>query len=153
MELTIIPGEPARDTTEVLPLCLEVFEDVSPSYLTERLQRVTDPVLVCARLPSRRLVGFKLGYRRGPHLLYSWLGGVHPDARRQGLARQMMVEQHEWASANGYRFVETRTQTMNNVMIILNLQADFRICGYETNPQGIPVVIQRKALIVMGHSH
>ena len=53
MELTIIAGEPARDTAEVLPLCLEVFEDFSPSYLTERLQRVTDPVLVCTRLPSR----------------------------------------------------------------------------------------------------
>ncbi|WP_089942980.1 GNAT family N-acetyltransferase [Candidatus Entotheonella palauensis] len=149
MELTIITGESARDTTEVLPLCLEVFEDFSPSYLSERLQRVTDPVLVCARLRSGRLAGFKLGYRRRPQLLYSWLGGVHPEARRQGLARKLMARQHDWASANGYRFIETQTQATNNAMLVLNLQSGFMICGYETNAQGVPVVIQRKALSVV----
>lgn len=146
MELTIITGDLARDTTDVLPLCLEVFENFSPTYLTERLEQVTAPVLVGAWLPSGRLVGFKLGYQRRPKRLYSWLGGVHPDVRRQGLARQLMVEQHNWASANGYRFVDTQTQATNPAMLILNLQSGFTICGYEVNPQGIPVVLQRKTL-------
>ncbi len=153
MELTIITGEPARDTTKLLPLCLEMFDDFSPTYLTERLERVTEPILVCASLRSGRWVGFKLGYRRRPQLLYSWLGGVHPEARRQGLARKLMMQQHEWASANGYRFIETQTQAHNTAMLILNLQAGFTICGYETNSQGVPVVIQRKALIAGGNSN
>ncbi len=97
MEFTIITGESARDTTEVLPLCMAIFEEFSPAYLIERIQRVNEPVLVGARRPNGSLVGFKLGYCRRPQLHYSWLGGVHPEARRQGLARKLMIHQHEWA--------------------------------------------------------
>lgn len=152
MEFTIITGEPARDTTEVLPLCSAIFENFSPSYLTERLDRVIDPVLVGARLQNGRLVGFKLGYCHRPQRFYSWLGGVHPEVRRQGLARKLMAEQHDWVSANGYHLVETQTQATNNAMLILNLQAGFTICGYETNSQDIPVVLQRKILTLTASS-
>ncbi len=146
MEFTIITGQPARDTTELLPLCAEIFKPFSASYLTERIERVDDPVLIAARRQSGCLVGFKLGYRRRSQLLYSWLGGVHPEARRQGLARKLMEQQHEWARHHGYQFIETHTQAVNNAMLILNLQAGFKICGYETNRESIPMVILRKAL-------
>ncbi|ETW94071.1 MAG: hypothetical protein ETSY1_36500, partial [Candidatus Entotheonella factor] len=123
MKLTVITGDPARNSTELLPLCKAVFDNFSHDYLAERLQWVTEPVLVYARHPSGDLAGFKLGYRRRPQLLYSWLGGVHPEARRQGLARKLMAEQHQWAKANGYHYIETQTQAVNNAMLILNLQS------------------------------
>lgn len=133
--------------------CVQPFLRISRlPILTERLDRVIDPVLVGARLQNGRLVGFKLGYCHRPQRFYSWLGGVHPEVRRQDLARKLMAEQHDWVSANGYPLVETQTQATNNAMLILNLQAGFTICGYETNSQDIPVVLQRKILTVTASS-
>src|SRR5215212_4475809 len=39
-------------------------------------------------------VGYKVGYRERPGQYYSWTGGVLPDYRGQGLARQMQAWQH-----------------------------------------------------------
>ena len=90
--------------------------------------------------------GFKLGYRRGDVLLYSWLGGVAPELRGQGVASELMRRQHAEALANGYRFIETRTRAVNNPMITLNLRHGFHVEGFETDASGIAVVIQRKRL-------
>lgn len=130
---------------ELLALCRAVFPDFAPDYLTDRLPHLNAPALFLTRDAEGGLTGFKLGYRRGT-LFYSWLGGVRPDARRQGLARQLMLAQHRWARENGYQHVETRTRASNNAMIILNLQCGFSIAGFEVDKAGIPVVIQRAAL-------
>jgi GNAT superfamily N-acetyltransferase len=127
-------------------LCAGVFGAFDPAYLTGRLPGLTDPDLWLAEAAGRA-VGFKLGYRRGPDLLYSWLGGVLPELRGQGVASALMVRQHEAARAAGYRFVETRTRAPNNAMIIANLRHGFHVCGFETDARGIPVVIQRKELL------
>lgn len=34
-------------------------------------------------------IGYKLGYERQRDTFYSWLGGVHPDFRRRGIAREL----------------------------------------------------------------
>lgn len=131
---------------ELLALCRGVFPDFAPAYLLDRLPRLDGAAVVTAREPSSRLVGFKLGYRRGETLFYSWLGGVHPGARRLGLGRRLMAAQHAWARSKGYAHVETRTRVSNNPMIILNLQSGFLIAGFQLDKAGIPVVIQRAAL-------
>lgn len=129
----------------LLALYSAVFEHIDLSYLLDRLPHMTDPMLWIAE-DAEGWVGFKLGYRRGKSLLYSWLGGVHPRARGQGVASALMVRQHEAAAANGYTHVETRTRAANNAMLVLNLRHGFHVCGYEVDARGIPVVTQRKAL-------
>jgi GNAT superfamily N-acetyltransferase len=142
--------ETAKDLTailceELLLLCGDVFSEFDPSYLTDRLPRISDPVLHIART-NGQLVAFKLAYRRGHKLLYSWLGGVHPEARGKGLAQQLMRQQHQWAIQQGYSFVETRTRATNVTMIILNLKSGFVVSGYETDPHGLAIVTQRKSI-------
>jgi predicted GNAT superfamily acetyltransferase len=107
---------------------------------------VVDPSLVLARFANGSLAGFKLGYRRGATLLYSWLGAVHPDARRQGVAAELMRRQHEWARSQGYTEIDTQTRAANNAMIILNLKSGFRIRGFGLDTLGREIVIQRKQL-------
>lgn len=142
-----IEGDPARALGgELLALCEVIFPDFAGDYLTGRLGHVDAPAAVLARDGSERLVGFKLGYRRGAGLFYSWLGGIHPDARRQGLARRLMAAQHDWARGRGYRSVETRTRGSNNPMIILNLQSGFQIAGFEVDRSERPIVTQRLIL-------
>ncbi|GGG97593.1 MAG TPA: GNAT family N-acetyltransferase [Oceanicaulis sp.] len=147
MTITIIEGDAVRALGGGLAeLCVAAFDTFDPAYLTGRLAHVSDPCAVLARNEEGTLTGFKLGYRRGGSLFYSWLGAVHPDARRQGLACAMMVRQHDWAARAGYRQVETRTRAANTAMIVLNLKSGFVITGFETDRHGTGVVTQRKML-------
>lgn len=139
----ILIGDEAR-AQPLAPLCARIFERFDPAYL-DRLAHVAEPLL-CRALAGGELVGFKLGYRRGDALFYSWLGGVDPDWRRRGIADRLIMLQHEALAARGYRFVETRTRAVNAAMLIVNLRAGFTISGYETDAKGIAVVTQRKEL-------
>lgn len=138
-------GSTADAAEPLLALCRSVFPDFTPAYLLDRLPGLADPTLWLA-VENGVWKGFKLGYRRGGELLYSWLGGVAPELRGQGVASELMRLQHEDAGARGYRFVETRTRAANNPMIVLNLRHDFHITGFEVDANGLPIVIQRKAL-------
>ena len=129
----------------LLDLYRAVFEDVVDSYLLDRLAGLDDPDLWIAEDGSE-WVGFKLAYRRGPALLYSWLGGVRETHRGQGIASALTVLQHDHARARGYALVETRTRAPNNAMIQVNLRHGFTICGFEVDARGIAMVLQRKAL-------
>ncbi|MET0308795.1 MAG: GNAT family N-acetyltransferase [Sphingomonas sp.] len=138
-------GSAAEIAALLLPLCAEIFPGFDGSYLTRRLPTIQDVDLWLAR-EGERVVGFKLGYRRGPQLLYSWLGGVHPSARRAGVAGKLMELQHRHAAEAGYGLIETRTRASNNAMIILNLRSGFTVTGFEIDSAGIPIVTQRKDL-------
>jgi predicted GNAT superfamily acetyltransferase len=129
----------------LLALYEAAFDQAEPTYLLERLPRLEDAMLWIAE-DAEGWAGFKLGYQRGATLLYSWLGGVHPRIRGQGVASALMVRQHEAAAAEGYTHVETRTRAVNNAMIMANLKHGFRVSGYEVDARGNPVVTLRKAL-------
>lgn len=129
----------------LLALYRAVFDDVVETYLLDRLAGLDDPDLWLAEADGQ-WVGFKLAYRRGPDLLYSWLGGVRPAHRGQGIASALTVLQHDHARAWGYAHVETRTRAPNNAMIQVNLRHGFQICGFEVDARGIAMVLQRKAL-------
>jgi GNAT superfamily N-acetyltransferase len=138
-------GEVADAAEPLLALCRSVFPDFSEPYLLDRLPRLNDPMLWLA-VDDGGWKGFKLGYRRGGALFYSWLGGVAPELRGQGVASELMRLQHADAAAAGYRFVETRTRAANNLMILLNLRHGFHVAGFETDAHAIGVVIQRRVL-------
>lgn len=137
---------PIADAADpLLALSDAVFGGFDPAYLRGRLPHIADPDLWLA-IEGGEWGGFKLGYRRGDALLYSWLGGVHPRLRGKGVASALMTRQHEHAVAAGYRFVETRTRAANNPMILLNLRHGFHVTGFETDARGIAIVTQRKTL-------
>ncbi len=77
----------------------------------------------------QRMVGFKVGYALAPTRYYSWLGGIHPEHRRQGIALGLMGRQHHWARSQGYKSVETTLVHTNAPMLQLNLRAGLEIVG------------------------
>jgi len=93
-----------------------------------KLERMPDITLYIAS-DGDDLIAFKLGYALTPTRYYSWLGGVDQRYRRQGIARRLMDAQHAWASAHGYRAIETGALVDNAAMLILNLQVGFRVFG------------------------
>ncbi len=140
-------GPIADAAAPLLALVNAVFAEFDDSYLLDRLPSLTDPDLWIAERAGE-WVGFKLGYGREPNILYSWLGGVVPAMRRQGVADALMERQHAHAREAGYRVVETRSRAVNSAMIIINLRHGFQVAGFEIDPRGIAVVIQRKTLTV-----
>lgn len=146
-EIVLMEGAAIASAEPMLAaLCSKVFESFDPEYLAQRLAHLVDPVLHLAQRSDGTALGFKLAYRRGPALLYSWLGGVIPAVRGQGLAAHLMQAQHDWAAAKGFAEVETRTRASNNGMIIVNLKAGFQIAGVEAGDAGHMMVILRKIL-------
>jgi len=131
--------------TELASLCQSVFGEFDSEYLTGRWPSLANPSLILANAGDEA-VGFKLGYPISSQLYYSWLGGVVPSCRRQGLGAAMSQAQHQWAADLGFGFVETRTRAENSAMIIVNLKQGFRIRGFDRNTAGADVVIQRKSL-------
>ena len=149
----IVEGDQALALAgEIRGLCYVLFPNFTDVYLTDRLPRISGPAVVAARGADGGLLGFKLGYERGEGIFYSWLGGIHPSIRRQGVGRRLIRLQHDWARERGYSFVETRTRTSNNAMIILNLQSGFHIISYDEKSGGQPSVTLRAALHPAGTS-
>lgn len=145
MQINILEQDDARCTEPLVALACEVFHPFDPAYIEDRLSHIADPFLVLAE-DEHGWAGFKLGYRRGS-AFYSWLGGVHPRARRRGLGERLMRIQHEHVRKSGYQCVTTRTRATNRGMLILNLKCGFEIVGFETDQAGFAVVSQRKSLL------
>jgi predicted GNAT superfamily acetyltransferase len=117
------PPLSAQDLEELLDLTVEVFGIKDPVWVPDarwRIQNMPDFTCFTARAGAE-LVGFKLGYAYTRRRYYSWLGGVHPEYRGQGIARFLMNHQHQWLVHRSYSSVETGASDNNEAMIQLNL--------------------------------
>jgi len=124
------------ETTPLSPQRMEQMSDLS--RLVFGAHRVDDGNWRMTNMPDLSaftafvgglMVGFKIGYAHTSTRYYSWLGGVHPEHRRQGIAVALMRLQHEWVADRGYEIVETETAQSNAGMCQLNEQSGFRVTG------------------------
>ena len=129
---------------ELLPLFEGTFGPAPPDYL-ERVRHCPRLLLLVARSDGRA-VGYKLGYARELDVFYSWLGGVHPDFRQQGIARELLERQHRWCAARGFRLVLTETRTPFKSMLVLNLKQGFDVVGTSVDADGQLSVLLGKTL-------
>ena len=58
---------------------------------------------------NNKIIGFKIWYELSPNKIYSWLGAVHPNYRREGMATKLMKIQFKVAKDLGYKVVEIKT--------------------------------------------
>lgn len=78
-------------------------------------------------------MGFKVGYERGDYF-YSWIGGVIPRFRKQGVAQALADFQENWAKNNGYTTIVFKTRNYLKGMLIFALKNGFHIIDVETYP-------------------
>ena len=96
IEYTVaLPPYEERFIGELHSLAERVFGGCKRDRLEWTLTKMPDPSVHIARAPQ--LVGFKFGYATAPRRYYSWLGGVDEGYRRQGIALQLLENQHDWA--------------------------------------------------------
>jgi len=141
--LDTLPPEP--QLTELVGLLATVFINQSPDA-------IRDDLLVAAKHPSllvqlalseRTIVGCKLGYERESGHFYSWLGCVDSRFRGQGIAANLMQQQHDWCRAQGYQTIQTKTYNQWRSMLLLNIRSGFDIVGTEPGRYGLKIILAK----------
>src|SRR5690606_8468521 len=145
LEYAVIEGADPRLVDQVMTLYPTLFEGITPDEqamvreeigLKPRLATVTCHV-------DGELVGFKMGFRRGPGQFHSWLGGVHGNWRRGGIATELMVRQHRWCADQGYQVIRTITVQAFAAMFALNLAHGFEVVGTMSSGRGLKLVMEK----------
>lgn len=96
---------------------------------------------------DEKAIGFKAGYRHSGRRFYSWLGGVLGSYRGQGIAKNLMQQQHQWAEEQGYSVVETRTKNCFRSMLLANIKYGFNVVGVTASVGDTePVIVLEKPL-------
>lgn len=97
----------------------------SPADFQERLEG--RPFLALLVRDGETIVGYKVGYAETRERFYSWVGGVHPEYRGQGLARTMMRRQEEWCREHGFASIGVKSENRFRAMLIFLLKEGYDI--------------------------
>ena len=134
-----IPEPEIQAVESLLAVCFDPEPGLDFGALVGTKHR---PGLVLARADALP-VGFKIGYESGGDAFYSWLGGVHPEFRRRGIARTLLERQHAWCRSRGYAAVTTEAVNHNRAMLLLNLSRGFVIKGTRADRRGLKILLER----------
>ena len=84
--------------------------------------------LILTAYVNNEIAGFKVGYDRfDDSSFYSWMGGVLPKFRKQGVAEKLADYQEKWASENGYNSIKLKTRKKYEDMIVFSSKRGFVI--------------------------
>ena len=83
-------------------------------------------------------IAYKIGYEISKTEFYSWLGGVVPAYRKQGVATKLREKQESWALNSGYTEISIKSMNRYPAMLQLLISSGFQLSGYEDN--GNPLV-------------
>ncbi len=134
-----LPPYSAEFVEELAALNNLIFGHIDPNYVSWRLHNMPHTSTFVAESASG-LAAYKIGYAMTQTNSYSWLGGVHPDHRREGLASELMERQHRWVAKQGYLLIETAVNEENVAMARLNLAHGFTACGTRAEPDRMQVL-------------
>jgi len=103
----------------------------NPYDRTEYEKRLSQvPHLILIASIKDQDVGFKIGYQKEDHF-YSWLGGVIPEYRKQGIASGLAKRQESWAIKNGYSYITMKTWNARKEMLLFAIKNGFYITEVE----------------------
>lgn len=115
---------------DLYDLELEVFEKpISKDIITSKLKGKTMLALIARQ--NGKAIGYKVGFEHSTEIFYSWIGGVVPESRRQGVASLLMDEQHKHLKGLGYKYVRTSTKNKYREMLLLNIKSGFDVTGVQ----------------------
>ena len=90
--------------------------------------------LILTAFDQDKAIGCKIGYDRFKDgSFYSWLGGVLPDYRKDGVAKALAQHQEKWAVENGFTSIKFKTRNRHKAMLQFALRNGFSI--YNVKPK------------------
>lgn len=115
----------------VVQLSRQIAEFTNPHDAGEYEKRLANtPHLILVAYDQNLPVGFKVGYEREGGF-YSWMGGVLPEYRENGIAQKLADEQEAWAKQQGYPHVTFKTRNRHRSMLLFAIKNGFQIIGFE----------------------
>lgn len=106
------------------------FKDSYPAAeYAKRLARTEQLVLIA--YASGEAAGCKAGYALSSSCFYSWMGAVHPQWRRLGIAELLAVAQEQWAKEAAYTHIRFKTRNSCKAMLHFALSRGFNITRVE----------------------
>ena len=115
--------------TTLCTLEQQIFSHPFPEQKIKHICKTRYNLLGLVAFIENKPVAYKVGYEQTARLYYSWIGGVVPEHRGAGLARQLMQKQHSIINDMGYKAVRTHTQNRFREMLLLNIRSGFNVVG------------------------
>jgi len=113
----------------IVDLYNQVFTPpVDEDFFMRRFQAKHNVSLLVAEL-EQQPVGFVVGFEVNPTTYLSWLCGVIPDARRAGVATQLIQAQLAWANENDYQIIRFECQNQHRPMLHLAISEGYDVVG------------------------
>ena len=114
-------------------LLTQQVPEFAPHYPIEKYhERLSNrPHLILRADMGKKAVGFKIGYQIEEGIFYSWVGGVLPDFRREGVARALANEMEAWLRTHDYHTLRMKTHNQFRNMLLFAIGNDFQITGVE----------------------
>ncbi len=131
---------------DIMALYQLVFKVENMDKFLQRIENERN-ILSLLAYDNQELIAFKIGYQKTDDVFYSWLGAVHQNHRRQGIAEELMRLQHNWCQQQGYKKVQTKTLNQWKSMLILNLKHGFDIIETYRDEKGTLKIVLEKVLL------
>ena len=101
-----------------------------------RLQRYTDKLsnkkhLILVAKNGDQCIGYKVGYELSSDEFYSWMGGVAPKHRGQGIAKRLKEMQESWVVGNDYKVIRVKSTNHFPNMLHMLIASGYQIDGYD----------------------
>ena len=107
----------------------QVFKPgIDEEFLRDRFRGRHNISMIVAVLDKQH-VGFNIGFELTPKTYYSWVAGVLSDARRLGIATQLMQAQQAWASDHRYQTIRFECQNQHRPMLHLAITEGYDLVG------------------------
>ncbi|MDO6707451.1 GNAT family N-acetyltransferase [Photobacterium sp. 1_MG-2023] len=113
------------EAASVLARISEFDHPETEESLASRVRGRSPLILVAEKQGA--LIGVKIGYRLSETCYYSWLGGVVPEGRQQGVAQALMQAQEAWVKAQGYQELRVKSRNRFPSMLRLLLRNGYQI--------------------------
>lgn len=132
------------------PLFADLYSQIfSPpqdeKYIARRFQGRNNVSMMVALLDERP-VGIAAGYELRPTTYYCWLCGVLPDARRLGVATQLIQAQQAFASDHEYHIIRFECQNQHRPVLHLAITEGYDLVGirWETESASNMVIFEKE---------
>ena len=117
-----------RNFQECIVLSRRIPEFDSPYDVIEYEKRYAEDHISLTALAGEKPAGFKIGYDRFKDgSFYSWMGGVLPQYRKQGVASSLANNQEEWARKKGFSSIRLKIWKRHQAMLKFCIQRGFTV--------------------------
>lgn len=144
MKITVRTGK----IEEAVALSQRIPEFEKPYTFKDYYERLQHNYLILIAETEEEPVGFKVGYDRleTGDIFYSWVGGVIPAFRKEGVASLLLRKMEIWCKLKGYRQLQFKTLNKYRSMLHFAINQGFNIVDFkpEPNPDESKIYFQKK---------